>query len=53
MPLKKGKGSISSNIEELLGSWKKTGKIGTSSPRTMDAAKKQAAAIAYRKARGK
>ena len=54
MPLKSGKSQTtkSKNIEELLKSFKKTGKIGTSKPKSMKAAKKQAAAIAYSKARG-
>ena len=55
MPLRSGKGqsAISSNIRELLHSWKKSGKMGTSSPKNITAARKQAAAIAYSKARGK
>ena len=49
MPLKRGKTQkvISSNIGEMIGSYKKTGKIGTSTPENKGAAIKQAAAIAY------
>lgn len=55
MPLKKGKSKkvISSNIEELLHEYKKEGKIGTSRPKSMKKAQKQAAAIAYSLARKK
>ncbi len=51
MPLQSGKGekSISANIKELMKSWHKTGKIGTSTPKTRAEAAKQAAAIAYKK----
>lgn len=52
MPLKKGssKKTISKNIGELMRSFKKTGKIGTSEPESTKEAQKQAAAIAYSKA---
>ena len=53
MPLVKGSGrkSIRQNIEELLSSYKSSGKIGTSSPKNMEEARQQAVAIAYQKAR--
>lgn len=52
MPLKKGssKKTISSNIEKEMKSYKKTGKIGSSKPKSKKAAAKQAAAVAYSKA---
>ena len=52
MPLKKGSSdkTISSNIEAEMKSYKKTGKLGTSKPKTKKAAQKQAIAIAYTKA---
>lgn len=52
MPLKKGSSqkTISGNIGELVRTFKKSGKIGTSKPKSKDAAVKQAAAIAYSKA---
>lgn len=52
MPLKKGSSqkTISSNIGEMVGAYKETGKIGTSRPKSKAAAAKQAAAIAYDKA---
>jgi len=51
MPLKKGKTNkiLHQNISELLGTYKKSGKIGTSKPKSKKAAQKQAAAIAYSK----
>lgn len=53
MPLRPGKSrnALSANISELLHGWRQTGKIGTSSPRSTKAARKQAAAIAYSKSR--
>ena len=53
MPLKKGKSKkvISSNVKELLHNYKEKGTIGTSRPKSMEQAQKQAAAIAYSKAR--
>lgn len=50
MPLKSGKKSIGKNIKELMGKFKRTGKIGTSKPKSEKAAQKQAVAIAYQKA---
>jgi len=52
MPLKKGKDqeTISSNIGELMSTYKKKGKIGTSKPKNKKKAAEQAAAIAYSKA---
>ena len=49
MPLKKGKSQkvISDNIEEILHSYHKTGKIGTSTPDSDKKAQKQAIAIAF------
>lgn len=52
MPLKRGSSqkTISSNIGEMVSSFKKKGKIGTSKPSSVKQATKQAAAIAYSKA---
>ena len=51
MPLKKGKTDkiLHQNISELMGAYKKSGKIGTSKPKSKKAAQKQAAAISYSK----
>lgn len=48
MPLDKGKSkkTISKNIGEVMSSYKKTGKIGTSKPSSAKKAQKQAIAIA-------
>jgi len=53
MPLKNGKSKkvINSNIKELLNSYKNDGTIGTSHPKSMKLAQKQAVAIAYSKAK--
>ncbi len=53
MPLKSGKGEVHSNIKELMKSYKASGKIGTSTPKSKRDAVKQAAAIAYKKSREK
>jgi hypothetical protein len=52
MPLKPGKSQkvVSGNIGEMVGSYKKTGKIGTSKPESKKKAIKQATAIALSKA---
>lgn len=49
MPLKKGKSekTFKSNVREVVKSYKKTGKIGTSRPKSKAKAVKQAVAIAY------
>jgi hypothetical protein len=55
MPLKNGRSKkvINSNVKELLHNYKKKGKIGTSHPKSIKQAQKQAAVIAYSKARKK
>jgi hypothetical protein len=50
MPLKPGKKNVSKNIKELVDSYKKSGKIGTSRPKSKKAAVKQAVAISLKKA---
>jgi len=52
MPLKKGKTDkiIGDNISELMGSYKKKGKIGTSEPSSKKKAQEQAVAIALNQA---
>lgn len=54
MPLKAGSSPKvrSTNIKEMLHAFKQTGRIGNSHPASMAKAVKQAAAAAYRKARG-
>ena len=53
MPLKKGSSqkTIGGNISEMVRSFKKTGKIGTSRPESKGKAVKQAVAIALSTAR--
>ena len=53
MPLKKGTKAIGSNIKELMQSYHKSGSIGNTKPKSSRHAKEIAAAIAYKKARGK
>ena len=52
MPLKPGKSNkvVSGNISEMVGAYKKTGKIGTSKPESKKKAIQQATAIALAKA---
>lgn len=52
MPLKKGSSrrTISHNIEEMVHSWEKSGKLGTSRPRSKKKAIKQAVAVSLKKA---
>jgi hypothetical protein len=54
MPLQEGssKKAFSQNVDELVSSWKKTKKIGTSNPQGVNKARKQALAIAFDKKRG-
>ena len=52
MPLKSGSSqkTIGKNVKELMGAYKKSGKIGSSKPVSKKAAQKQAVAIALSKA---
>jgi hypothetical protein len=52
MPLKRGKTNkvVGDNVSEMMDSYKKTGKLGTSKPKSGRAAQKQAVAIALSKA---
>jgi len=52
MPLKRGSSTkvVSGNISEMMGSFTKTGKLGTNKPASAKAAQKQAVAIALEKA---
>jgi hypothetical protein len=54
MPLnkKKTKKAFQGNVAELIRSFKKSGKIGKSNPSSMDEARKQALAIAFKIKRG-
>ena len=51
MPLKSGKNSFDSNVSELMRSYAKKKKIGSSRPKTKAKALKMALAISYRKKR--
>jgi hypothetical protein len=53
VPLKSGKVNIGANIRELMHTYDRTGKIGTSHPDTREKALKQAIAIAEDKAKSK
>jgi len=55
MPLKRGKSKkvINLNIGELFHNYKEDGMIGTSHPKSMKKARKQAVAIAYSLAKKK
>lgn len=52
MPLKSGKSNkvVSENVGEMVRSYKKSGKLGTSKPGSVAKAQKQAVAIALSKA---
>jgi hypothetical protein len=52
MPLKKGssKKIIGANVGEMVKSFKRTNKLGTSKPKSLAAATKQAVAAAFNKA---
>jgi hypothetical protein len=52
MPLKSGRSRkvVGENISELLGSFKKKGKIGNTAPKSASHARRIAAAIALKKA---
>ena len=51
MPLKSGRKAVSDNIGEIMRSYRKTGKIGTSTPKSPRDAIRQAIAISFTKAR--
>jgi hypothetical protein len=48
----KSKKAFSFNVSELVNSYNKTGKIGTSSPESIAKARKQALAVAFSKKKG-
>ena len=52
MPLKKGRSrkTVSHNVREMVDTWKRSGKIGNSRPRSKKKAVKQAVAISLKKA---
>ncbi len=54
MTLKRGSSpkTISANVDEMIKSWKRTGKIGNAHPPTLAKAQEMATAAAYSKARG-
>ena len=54
MPLKSGKSNKvkSENIQEMVDSWKSTGKIGNTTPKSKSQAIRIATAVAYTKSRG-
>ncbi len=51
MPLQEGKSNqaFNANVSELVNSWRKHMKIGTSHPKSFNKARKQALAIAFSK----
>jgi hypothetical protein len=51
MPLKSGKKNFAANIRDMMHSFRRTGKIGNSTPKTAGKANKQAVAAAYTKLR--
>jgi hypothetical protein len=53
MPLKAGKKARGSNIRELIAKYKDTGRIGNTRPKSLEHARRIAAAAAYKKARSK
>ena len=53
MPLKRGKKVFKKNVEEMLHSYKESGKIGNTTPRDMKHAQRIATAAAYKKSREK
>ena len=49
MPLKPGKKNRASNIREMLHKWKQTGRIGNTTPKSAEHARRIAVAAAYSK----